>query len=132
MGTIKILREMEESKKLRGRVKFFNAQRGFGFIKPDDGSEDLFVHQSNIHAEGFRTLAEDEEVEFDVEEDQQGKKKALNVTGPNGAYVQGSQRGEFGGGRGGFDRGGFGGGRGFRGGGRGGFDRGFGGGFRGS
>eukprot|EP00854_Cymbomonas_tetramitiformis_P015877 gene15877-18829_t len=47
-----------------GTVKWFNSEKGFGFITPSDGSADLFVHQSSIHAEGFRSLAENEEVEF--------------------------------------------------------------------
>jgi CspA family cold shock protein len=50
----------------RGTVKWFNDQKGFGFITPEDGSKDCFVHHSAIQAEGFRTLAEGDRVEFDV------------------------------------------------------------------
>jgi cold shock CspA family protein len=45
-----------------GNVKWFNVEKGFGFITPADGGADLFVHQTNIHAEGFRSLGEGEEV----------------------------------------------------------------------
>lgn len=80
--------------KLPGRVKFFDTVKGFGFITPDDGSEDVFVHQTAILAQGFRSLAEGEEVEFEVSSDpSKGNKKfATNVTGPNGSYVQGAPR----------------------------------------
>lgn len=79
--------------KTSGRVKFFDAVKGFGFITPQDGSADVFVHQSNIHAEGFRSLAENEDVEFDIEHDpRKGKYFATNVTGPEGAFVQGAPR----------------------------------------
>lgn len=79
--------------KVTGRVKFFDATKGFGFITPEDGSADVFVHQSNIHAEGFRSLAENEDVEFDVEHDpRKGKYFATNVTGPSGSYVRGAPR----------------------------------------
>jgi len=68
----------------------FNTIKGFGFIIPDDGSEDIFVHQTAIQADGFRSLADGESVEFTVEEDSNGRKKASKVTGPDGANVQGA------------------------------------------
>ena len=57
---------------MKGKVKWFNEKRGFGFITPDDGSKDLFVHFSAIKSEGFKALAEDDEVEFEVEETSRG------------------------------------------------------------
>lgn len=56
----------------RGTVKWFNDQKGFGFITPEDGSRDCFVHHSVIQAEGFRTLNEGDTVEFDVTEGEKG------------------------------------------------------------
>lgn len=88
--------------KQRGACNWFNSEKGFGFISPSDGGEDIFVHQSSLYAEGFRSLAEGEEVEFDVETNpQNGKTKAVNVTGPGGVAVQGDggPQGGFGGGR---------------------------------
>ena len=49
-----------------GTVKWFNDTKGFGFIAPEDGGDDCFVHQSAIQAEGFRSLAEGDRVEYDV------------------------------------------------------------------
>lgn len=95
-----------------GKVKWFNSSKGFGFITPDEGGEDLFVHQTSIHAEGFRSLREGEAVEFEVESSDDGRTKALSVTGPGGAFVQGAsyRRDGYGGGA---REGGEGGGRGF-------------------
>ncbi|CAL6405754.1 unnamed protein product [Bathycoccus prasinos] len=74
------------------RVKWFNASKGFGFIIPDDGSEEIFVHQSHLKAEGFRSLGESEKVEYDVDATEGEKTKAINVTGPDGSNVLGSKR----------------------------------------
>ncbi|HBL19176.1 MAG: cold-shock protein [Elusimicrobia bacterium GWA2_69_24] len=63
---------------MKGKVKWFNDQKGFGFITPEDGSKDLFVHHTSIQASGFKTLAENQEVEFDVEQSQKGP-RAANV-----------------------------------------------------
>mmetsp|Transcript_10350 Transcript_10350/g.15370 ORF Transcript_10350/g.15370 Transcript_10350/m.15370 type:complete len:120 (-) Transcript_10350:422-781(-) len=73
-----------------GTVKWFNTIKGFGFIVPDDGSSDVFVHQTDIRTEGFRSLADGEAVEFDIVTDDNGRRKATAVTGPGGADVMGA------------------------------------------
>jgi CspA family cold shock protein len=63
-----------------GTVKWFNDAKGFGFISPEDGSEDIFVHFSAIAATGFRSLKEGQRVSFEVVQGPKGK-QAANVTG---------------------------------------------------
>jgi CspA family cold shock protein len=55
-----------------GTVKWFNDQKGFGFIVPDDGGDDVFVHHSNIKASGFRSLQEGQKVEYQLGEGRKG------------------------------------------------------------
>jgi CspA family cold shock protein len=59
-----------------GTVKWFNAEKGFGFITPDDGSQDLFAHYSAIEASGYRSLEEGQRVEFEVTQGQKGPQAA--------------------------------------------------------
>ena len=67
------------SSKMTGLVKWFNAEKGFGFISPTDGSKDVFVHFSAIQNGGFKTLEEGQKVEFSIENGQKGP-AAANVT----------------------------------------------------
>lgn len=62
----------------KGKIKWFNDQKGYGFVTPEDGSQDLFVHYQDIQGEGFKTLAEGQEVEYEVTESQKGP-KAINI-----------------------------------------------------
>ena len=63
----------------QGTVKWFNGEKGFGFIAPDDGSKDVFVHYSEIGGSGDRSLEENQRVEFEVEQGQKGP-QAVRVT----------------------------------------------------
>jgi CspA family cold shock protein len=62
-----------------GTVKWFNAQKGFGFIQPDDGSKDVFVHISAVERSDFGNLAEGQKLSYDIEKGQQGKSSAVNL-----------------------------------------------------
>ena len=65
--------------RITGKVKWFSNMKGYGFIEPEDGSDDVFVHFSAIQEEGYRSLKEDEQVEFDIEIGEKGP-QAANVT----------------------------------------------------
>ena len=62
----------------KGKVKWFSDQKGFGFITPEDGSKDVFVHHSSINGNGFRSLAENDLVEYEIEQSPKGL-RAANV-----------------------------------------------------
>jgi len=62
-----------------GTVKFFNADKGYGFIAPEDGGNDAFVHISAVERAGMRTLDKDQRVSYDLEEDRRGKISAVNL-----------------------------------------------------
>ena len=65
---------------MQGTVKFFNAAKGYGFITPDDGSKDIFVHISAVEQSGMTSLNEGQNVTFEVEPDKKGKgPKAINL-----------------------------------------------------
>ena len=61
---------------MRGTVKWFNAAKGFGFITPTDGGDDVFAHYSAIEMDGYKTLSEGQEVEYDLEQGPRGPKAA--------------------------------------------------------
>ena len=63
----------------QGTVKFFSNEKGYGFIEPDDGSEDVFVHHSGIAGSGFKSLDEGDKVSYEVTQGQKGP-QAVNVT----------------------------------------------------
>ena len=62
-----------------GTVKFFNATKGYGFIQPDNGSKDVFVHISAVEAAGLGTLTENQKITFDTETGRNGKTSAVNL-----------------------------------------------------
>ena len=63
-----------------GTVKFFNEHKGYGFIQPDEGGNDAFVHISAVERAGFRSLRQDQRLSYELEEDQRGKLKAVRLT----------------------------------------------------
>ena len=62
-----------------GTVKFFNEQKGYGFISPEDGGNDAFVHISAVERAGMRTLDRDQRVSYELETDRRGKTSAVNI-----------------------------------------------------
>lgn len=64
---------------ITGTVKFFNPDKGFGFIAPDGGGDDAFVHISAVERAGMRTLDKDQKVSYDLEQDKRGKMSAVNL-----------------------------------------------------
>jgi CspA family cold shock protein len=62
-----------------GTVKWFNSQKGYGFIQPDDGAKDVFVHISAVEVSGLGSLREGQKVSFEIERGQQGKTSAVNL-----------------------------------------------------
>src|SRR5436309_6034008 len=70
----------QEYHMITGTVKFFNNAKGFGFIQPDDGSKDVFVHISAVERAGLATLSENQKVSFDLERGANGKVSASNLT----------------------------------------------------
>jgi cold shock protein len=62
-----------------GIVKFFNESKGYGFIAPEDGGQDAFVHISAVERSGMSTLHKDQRVSFELEQDQRGKTSAVNL-----------------------------------------------------
>jgi CspA family cold shock protein len=69
---------------ITGTVKFFNDSKGYGFIAPDDGGQDAFVHITAVERAGLRTLAQNQKVSYDLEQDQRGKTKAVNLQAVEG------------------------------------------------
>ena len=66
-------------KVMKGVVKWFNDQKGYGFLTPEDGGKDIFVHHTGINSKGFRTLSEGDQVTFELEPGQKGP-QAVKVT----------------------------------------------------
>ena len=63
-----------------GTVKFFNADKGYGFIQPDDGSPDSFVHITAVQAAGTQTLEKEQRLNYEVEQGRNGKESAINLS----------------------------------------------------
>ena len=64
---------------ITGTVKFFNGDKGYGFIQPEDGSGDAFVHITAVEAAGMRTLDRDQRVQYELQEDRRGRVSAVNL-----------------------------------------------------
>jgi CspA family cold shock protein len=73
-----------------GTVKFFNASKGYGFIQPEGGGNDTFVHISAVERSGLTSLSENQRVSYDLEQDRRGKMSAVNLKSPEEAKDAGS------------------------------------------
>lgn len=65
---------------LEGTVRWFNENKGYGFIKPNSGDKDIFVHVTDVRLSGYEKLIENDEVEFEIKEDERGRQRACNIT----------------------------------------------------
>jgi CspA family cold shock protein len=70
---------LQKEHPMQGTVKFFNATKGFGFVAPDDGSKDVFVHISAVQGSGLATLTENQKISFDTEQGKDGRVSAVNL-----------------------------------------------------
>jgi CspA family cold shock protein len=70
---------LQEKKMASGTVKWFNPTKGFGFIQPDDGSKDVFVHVSSVEKAGIRSLQEGQKLEFEIEAGRDGRASAIDL-----------------------------------------------------
>jgi len=77
-----------------GTVKFFNEQKGYGFIQPDDGGKDAFVHISAVERAGMRSLRENQRVAYDLQDDNRGKASAVNLREADEAAAGGAEGGQ--------------------------------------
>ena len=71
-----------------GTVKFFNDAKGYGFIQPEDGGTDAFVHISAVERAGMRTLRQDQRLSYELEEDRRGKMSAVNLQAADQAATE--------------------------------------------
>ena len=74
-----VVRHRRKSVMITGTVKFFNSDKGYGFIQPEDGSSDAFVHISAVEASGLGTLDRDQRVTYDLEYDRRGRASAVKL-----------------------------------------------------
>lgn len=77
-----------------GTVKFFNEQKGYGFIQPDDGGKDAFVHISAVERAGMRSLRENQRVSYDLQDDNRGKTSAVNLKSADEAAAGDAEGGQ--------------------------------------
>ena len=75
-----------------GTVKFFNEHKGYGFIAPDGGGNDAFVHISAVERSGLRSLRQDQRVSYDLQEDRRGKMAAVNIKAADDSADGGDQQ----------------------------------------